>query len=422
MKYSRIVAEFYSRAWALREETLFAMQELIRLQAFAAAKWTAEEIRQRIDAANAENGYLAEHHGGARFVAQDRFDDAQESLPMQAANGKRNSAAPGSVAVIPITGIISHRMNMMSQLSGAGGTSIEKLTAQFRQALGDTNCKAIVFDVDSPGGSVEGVMELASEIYDARKQKPITAVVNSMACSAAYWLASAASEVVCTPSGQAGSIGVYVTHQDESKALENDGIKITVIKAGKYKTEGNPSEPLSDEARAAFQSKVDDYYGMFVKSIAQNRGTSQAAVRDGYGQGRSLLATDAVKQGLVDRVGTMDAVLGKYGVKSSSSLAASASEPSAIASASSPSIAAAPEDDNDNDAPCGCTAGYEAEACKACQSCANEDAPVPDADGKMGCACLCNACEACDGKAANVKAKSAASMNLARRRRQLHLL
>lgn len=420
MKYARIVAEFYRTEWALREETCFAMQELIRLQAFEGLKWTPEEIRERIDAANSANGY----------IAQDRFPDgcylAGEKdnavvIPMQAANGKRAAAAPGSVAVIPIRGIISQRMNMMSEISGAGGTSIEKLTAQFRQALSDTNCKAIVFDVDSPGGSVSGVMELASEIYDARKQKPITAVVNSMACSAAYWLASAASEIVCTPSGQAGSIGVYMIHQDVSEAYAKDGVKNTIIKAGKYKTEGNPYEPLSDEARAALLSNVEDYYGMFVKGVAQNRGTSQAAVRDGFGQGRSLLAANAVKANLVDRVGTMDDVLGKYGVKPGGASAALTAEEVRATEALNP--VKADDDLTDDDSFCGCSS-LDGKACKACQGCENTDAP-DKADGEMGCACACDACEACAGNVgtkAAAKARAQTAVNLAQRRRGLQLL
>lgn len=417
MKYARIVAEFYRQTWALREETLFAMQELIRLQAFEGLKWTAEEIKERIEAANAASGYLAEECKVARFISQgsSRGEDDTAEQQMQAANGKRNAAAPGSVAVIPIRGIISQRMNMMSEISGAGGTSTEKLTAQFRQALEDGNCKAIVFDVDSPGGSVAGITELASEIYNSRSKKPSTAVVNSMACSAAYWLASAAKEVVCTPSGQAGSIGVYMIHQDVSEAYAKEGVKNTIIKAGKYKTEGNPYEPLSDEARAALLSNVEDYYDMFVKGVAQNRGTSQAAVRDGYGQGRSLLAADAVKQGLVDRVGTMDDVLGKYGVKPGAQFAASVSDPQ-------PKAAARPDDpvdDEDNDSPCGCIS-LAGKNCKACQGCENKDAPK--AEGEMGCACACDACKACDGKSAAASARAQVAVNLARRRRQLHLL
>lgn len=371
MKYARIVAEFYSRAWAIREETLLAMQELLRLQAFECVKWNAEEIRARIADANAKNGYVQHDRGAARFVA---FD---QELEMEAASGKRNAATQGSVAVIPIIGIISHRMNMMDDISGPGGTSVQKLTAQFRQALGDGNCKAIVFDVDSPGGSVEGVPELGAEIFEARNQKPITAVFNSMGCSAAYWLASAAGEVVCTPSGQCGSIGVYMVHHDESEALKKDGIKITMIKAGKYKTEGNPSEPLSDEARAAFQAKVDDYYSMFVKAVARNRGASQASVRDGYGQGRSLLAEDAVKQKLADRIATFDAVLEGFGVKSAGAQASEAAPEQGKGDIKCPVAALnVPDDDEDEDDLCGCAC----EACKASNhgECSNAECADPN--------------------------------------------
>jgi signal peptide peptidase SppA len=232
MKYERITAEFFGRAWALPEELLLKMHELLRVQA-SGVKWSDSEIMDRIAEANLKSGY-----------------ERREHLAVSERRG-RNSG--GKVAVIPVVGIISHRASMIAEISGAGaGTSIQKLQGSLRQALGDPDCKAIVLDVDSPGGSVDGVMELASEIYEGRRQKPITAVCNSMACSAAYWLASAASEVVCTPSGQCGSIGVYMLHQDESEALKKEGIKITVIKAGKYKTEGNPSEPLSDEAYGAF--------------------------------------------------------------------------------------------------------------------------------------------------------------------------
>jgi len=343
MKYSRIVAEFYSRVWALREETLMAMQDLIRQQA-SGVKWSVEEIRERIAAANAASGYFGHQDFEARFLS---FDD--EPMPMLAA-GKRNAAGPGSVAVIPMTGIISHRMSMMNEISGGGGGSVQNLTAQFRQALGDTNCKAIVFDVDSPGGSVEGVVELAQEIYDARKQKPITAVCNAMACSAAYWLASAASELVCTQSGQCGSIGVFMMLQDASEALKNEGVKITLIKAGKYKAEGHPSQPLTAEAQDFLQGQVDSVYSMFVKAVAQQRGVSQSSVREGMGQGRSLLATDAVKANLADRTGTLDDVLAKYGIKnraagSGSRAKTEGTDPTIIDPAKPIGAATVPEDD-----------------------------------------------------------------------------
>jgi len=156
---------------------------------------------------------------------------------------------------------------------------------------------------------------LADEIMAGRAQKKIVAVANGMAASAAYWLACCATELVVTPSGQVGSIGVFAAHEDMSKALEQEGVKVSLVSAGKFKTEGNPYEPLSDEARAALQAKVDEFYGMFVKSVAKGRGVSQASVRDGYGQGRMLLASAAVKEGLADSISTLDQVLSKLGVK-----------------------------------------------------------------------------------------------------------
>jgi capsid assembly protease len=297
MKYARILAEFHGRAWALPEELLLKMQELLSAQA-SGAKWDEEEIRERIAASNLETRYEGHERLGFRYSA------------MGAGSQGRGGRTSGKLlAVIPVTGIISHRMNLVSSISGSGGTSIQLLQKQFRECMGREDCKAIVLDVDSPGGSVDGVPEFADEIYDARSKKPVIAVCNSMACSAAYWLASAASEVVCTPSGQCGSIGVYMMHLDESESLKQQGIKITVIKAGKYKAEGNSTEPLSDDARAAAQTSVDAFYSMFVRSVARNRGTSQTAVREGYGQGRSLMAAQAAGQDLVDRVGTFDDIL-----------------------------------------------------------------------------------------------------------------
>lgn len=405
MKYTHILAEFCTRAWAIREETLSAMTDLLRLQV-TGVKWSQSEIVDRIQFSNDQNGTKRREENAMKMlpVAFDDDEGIAEGDGTKAASG-RGAAARGTVALIPIIGIISHRMNMMGSISGPGGTSIQKLTSQFRAALDDGNCKAIVFDVDSPGGSVEGVMELASEIYAARKQKKIIAVCNSMACSAAYWLASSASEIVCTPSGQAGSIGVYMVHQDESQALEKEGIKITLIKAGRFKTEGDSSQPLTDEAREGFQGKVDAYYGMFVKGVAQNRGSSQEKVRGGFGEGRSLLAQDALKAHLVDRVATLDAVLAQLGVKTGAN-------PEPFGSEDQPASHAADRtakledrtkpDDDDRDDYCGC----QSEACQGCTGgCKGEGAT---------CTQSCNACKACT-------AHGAASVSSLHRQRQMQI-
>lgn len=212
-----------------------------------------------------------------------------------------------NIAVLPLRGVIAHRAGMMTQASG--GTSVESFSAQFREFVADENISAIVLDVDSPGGAVPGVEELAAEIYAARKAKRIVAHVNAMAASAAYWIASAASEISVTPSGEVGSIGVIAAHEDRSARLEKLGVKTSLITAGKYKSEGNPYGPLDGEARAYLQSQVDAFYGMFTRAVARGRGATVAQVREGYGEGRMVLARDALKMGMVDHIETMDELM-----------------------------------------------------------------------------------------------------------------
>lgn len=278
MKYQHVVAEVCRKPWAILPEKLAVIAEFIRLSA-SGAKLSEEEIQASMSA-------------GPRVSPK----------------------GSGAVAVISIFGTISRRANLMSKFSG--GTSIEQLTDSFRQAVKDPSVKAIVFNVDSPGGSVDGVPELAAEILASRDQKKTIAVADTMAASAAYWLAASASEIVVTPSGSVGSIGVFAVHEDYSQALDTAGLKITLVSAGKFKTEGNPYQPLSDEARTALQADVDAFYSMFVKAVSKGRGATQEAVRTGYGEGRMVMAQDAVKQGMADRVGTLDDVLAGLGVGS----------------------------------------------------------------------------------------------------------
>jgi len=226
------------------------------------------------------------------------------------ARGKQSQPIQrGAVAIIPMHGLITQRASVWSTLLGTANTSTVGFTDAFRHALADESIASIVIDIDSPGGSVYGVAELANEIYQARSQKPIYAVANSMAASAAYWIGSAASEFIVTPGGEAGSIGVYTEHQDFSKAVEKAGIRFTFISAGKYKVEGNPYEPLGGEAKNFMQTSVNNYYGMFTRAVAKHRGCTVTNVRSGFGQGRTLGAKDAVKEGLADRIATLDDVI-----------------------------------------------------------------------------------------------------------------
>lgn len=231
----------------------------------------------------------------------------------QAATVRRAVAASSQgVAVLPLYGVVAHRAHMVANVSGPGGTSTEIFGRNLRAALADDQVGAILLDVDSPGGSVAGTPELVDLIYQSRGQdKPIVASANALAASAAYWIASAADEFVVTPSGSVGSIGVLAAHEDRSEEAAKVGRKVTYVTAGKYKAEGNPHEPLGDEARAEVQRMVDHAYGVMVDSIARNRGVSAQVVREQYGEGRVFHAKQALAAGMVDRVETFDETLAR---------------------------------------------------------------------------------------------------------------
>jgi signal peptide peptidase SppA len=230
---------------------------------------------------------------------------------------------------------------MMDDISGGGSASTDRIAKDIRSAMSDPAVSAILLDVDSPGGTVFGVAELAKEIFGMRGQKPVVAIANSLAASAAYWIASAASEFHVTPSGEAGSIGVFAEHTDISKWLENEGIKPTLIQAGDFKTEGNQYAPLTDEATAYIQSRVNDYYGMFVKAVAKYRGVSETKVQRDFGQGRVFGADQAVACGMADKVSTFDQVLAKLTGSKASAKSAQISGVEIEAEMESPEVQAA---------------------------------------------------------------------------------
>lgn len=240
------------------------------------------------------------HASGEKLSAEDiaaRIGDRQ----------RPSSSIQGDIAVLPMYGVVVPRANLMSDVSGA--TSAEAFGRAFTAAMNDQRIGAVVIDTDSPGGSVAGVDELSRLIYDARGTKPIVAVANHLMASAAYWIGTAADELVMTPSAEVGSVGVFAAHEDVSAAQEKAGVKTTLVSAGEFKTQGNPYEPLTEEALATIQARVDDYYGMFVKAVARNRGVSVAAVREDYGKGLAFGAAQALAAGMVDRIETLDQTL-----------------------------------------------------------------------------------------------------------------
>lgn len=202
------------------------------------------------------------------------------------------------MAFIPIHGALVNRF----PYSYAGYTGYQFIRNQFDAAIADPDVKGIVFDVNSYGGQVYGNFELAEHIRANRDKKPSMALVDAMAFSGGYSLASAAGSMVVSPSGDVGSIGVVMMHMDVSKAMKDFGVKVTMIYAGKHKVDGNPYQPLSDDVKADMQAGVDESYQEFVSLVSKNRGMSEKAVRDT--EARIYGSSEAKKLGLVDAVMT----------------------------------------------------------------------------------------------------------------------
>lgn len=282
MKREMLLAEFMATPWALMPERLNAVAAVL-------ARWSQN--------APATLDVLAGIEA--------------EKVAREARRQTATAASGGGIAVLPLYGVVTQRGNMVDDVSGPGSVSTQKFATALRQALADDSVSQILIDIDSPGGSVYGVAELADEIIAARAQKPIIAIANSLAASAAYWIGCSASEFYVTPGGEVGSIGVWQAHFDYSQALATDGVAATLISAGKFKVEGNPYAPLDAEAHAFMQSRVDDYYLAFCKGVAKGRCVPISQVRNGMGQGRVLGAEAAIGQCMADGVVTFDDIVRK---------------------------------------------------------------------------------------------------------------
>jgi signal peptide peptidase SppA len=183
-------------------------------------------------------------------------------------------------------------------------TDYAAVRSNVRRALADPSAKTVDLVIDSPGGSVLGLPETADVIHAANRIKPVRAFVTCIAASAAYWLASQASSITLTPSGQVGSVGVLDIHADITKALDNSGVRITAVTAGPLKVERAPFTSLSDDAKARMQTGVDAWYADFLGTIRRGRGARVPAASV-FGGGRMLSSREALSAGMVDFVAAL---------------------------------------------------------------------------------------------------------------------
>jgi signal peptide peptidase SppA len=223
----------------------------------------------------------------------------------QPASRKAFEVTPDGIAIIPIEGTLVHKAYGLDAASGM--RSYVDLQNEIEDAATDPAIKGVLLDVDSLGGEVAGIFELADVIYEARQTKPIFALANANAFSGAYLLASGAQRVYAGQSSGLGSIGVIVTHLDVSANDEQRGFKYTILHAGARKADFNPHVPLSDEARASIEAELNRTHGMLVKAVARNRGMSESAIRET--DAARYFGDEAIPVGLADRMGTKASAL-----------------------------------------------------------------------------------------------------------------
>jgi signal peptide peptidase SppA len=204
------------------------------------------------------------------------------------------------VAVIPVKGVISREISQMERISGAA--DVQEVSDMIDEAEADPNVRAVVFNIDSPGGGVEGVEELANEI--SAMKKPSIAHTSGMMASAAYWIGSHADAIYATASATVGSIGVYLPILDESRAYEMAGVGVDLIRSTKtpMKGAGFPGTSLTEDQRANFQQGVDYLYERFSSAVKRNRAGLTAEALDG----RTMYGSQAGAHGLIDSVASLD--------------------------------------------------------------------------------------------------------------------
>jgi signal peptide peptidase SppA len=230
---------------------------------------------------------------------------ADADLALAIARPKPNLRVERGVAIIPVHGTLVHRFGFLDAVSGI--TSYQQITAWLDTALEHADVNSILLDIDSPGGEVSGIADLADAIFAAGKHMPVIAVANDPALSAAYWIASAADKIVVSQTGNVGSIGVYMALADYSDAEHAAGIIVNEITAGGLKGAGSPHHRMSASEREYLQGLINNSYELFTAKVAAYRGIDQDAVK--ATEAAIFSATDAIALGLADRIGSLGAEL-----------------------------------------------------------------------------------------------------------------
>lgn len=228
-------------------------------------------------------------------------------------SGYALTRAQGNSALISVIGSLVNRGAWID--ANCGLTSYEGVAAQVREATADSSIQNIILDIDSGGGEAAGMFGLAAAIRKARQSKYVVAVVNDMAASAAYSIASAADEIVVSPTSVVGSIGVVMLHLNRSAEMAAKGVRPTLIFSGAHKVDGNPFEELSEEVRGAMQRDIGAVYDRFLETVAVGRGKRLTAAAARATEAKTFIGREAISAGLADRFGTVEEILAELSAK-----------------------------------------------------------------------------------------------------------
>jgi len=212
------------------------------------------------------------------------------------------------IAIIPITGTLTHNLGSLRPVSGM--TGYDGILTQFDDAIAQPGVEGVLFWVDSPGGEVSGCFDLSDYIFSMRSVKPIWAVADEMAASAAYAISSAASRIIAPRTAQVGSIGVLTAHVDRSQELKQAGRKVTLIYRAAHKVDGNPYGPLPADVKAEVQAEINELYNLFVSTVARNRGLSTRIVESS--ESRLVMAMDSAQYSMIDQILPAHSVVAEF--------------------------------------------------------------------------------------------------------------
>lgn len=231
----------------------------------------------------------------------DNLEALEQKLGRPLLNTERATVRDG-VAVVPVSGPLFRRANLFVQVSGA--TSYDMLATDLRAAVDNPDVKAILLNIDSPGGAASGVNELSKQVRAIRGVKPVIAYIGGQGASAAYWLASAADQIVAEDSAMIGSVGAMI------------GVTVSGDRSGErsytFVSSQSPlknADPGTAEGARELQRLTDEMAQVFIDTVAENRGVTADDVLAQYGQGAVFTGVEAIKRGMVDELGTFESVM-----------------------------------------------------------------------------------------------------------------